>query len=75
MTVTASITLTVDAQTTRLKVPQKSDLACYGNPLATKRALYLSTVPSDFLFTLNSHLQPTSFLMEEEQKGSKCYSY
>lgn len=28
------------------------------NPLATRRALHLSRVPSDFSLTLNTHLQP-----------------
>lgn len=32
------------------------------NPLATRRALYLYTVPSGFSFILNTHLQPVGFL-------------
>ena len=36
---------------------------CWWNPLATRRALYLSVEPSAFRLIRKTHLQPTRFLL------------
>jgi hypothetical protein len=43
------------------EVSPKSRPACWWYPLATRRALCLSIVPSAFLFNLKTHLQSTTF--------------
>lgn len=39
----------------------KSNPSCWVYPLATKRALYLSMLPSDLYFILQIHLQPIEY--------------
>ncbi|CAL0303026.1 unnamed protein product [Lupinus luteus] len=51
-------------------VSKKSTFSLCLKPLATRRALYLSTVPSGFSFFFNTHLQPIG--LQPGGKSAKC---
>ena len=57
--------------TTGEKVSSKSTLAVCVNPLATKRALCLSIVPSALVLTLKTHFESMIFL----PSGAFTWSY
>src|SRR4030066_1000899 len=52
------------------KVSKKSIFSLCVKPLATRRALYLSTVPSGFIFFLSIHLQPIG--LQPGGKSTRC---
>ena len=62
VTARARINLIVGGLITGLKVFTKSIPYCWWKPFATSLALYLEMVPSLFLLSLKTHLQPTIFL-------------